>query len=147
MKSLLSAGKIILISSAGITRNRAFLGSILRFLFKIGGLITYIPPLIFWREKLRKNVYDRIGSDYLGAGVLREIFLKIIAEDLTQSAKEITVPVLLIWGEGDAITPLADGELMSKLIFNSVLKAIGGAGHFVHQEKSGEVADLIKDFL
>ena len=79
--------------------------------------------------------------------VLRETFLKLIAEDLTQSAKKITVPVLLIWGEDDAKTPLTDGELLSKLISNCVLKVIGGVGHFVHQEKSGEVADLIKDFL
>lgn len=143
----LLANRIILIGSAGIARKRVFRNSVLKILAKVGGLMTYIPPLVFWREKLRKKMYDLIGGDYLNAGALRETFLKIISEDISLSAKKITVPALLIWGVNDTETPLADGERLSQLIPDSRLEKINQAGHFVHKEKPQEVANLIKKFL
>ena len=143
----LQAQKIILIGSAGIAKNRTFRNSLLKILAKIGGLITYIPPLIFWRKALRKRMYGFIGSDYLNTGKLKETFLKIISEDLSASARKITTPTLLIWGESDTETPLSDGKQLAGLIADSKLKVISGAGHFVHKEKSQEVAKLVQEFL
>ncbi len=139
--------KIILIGSAGIAKSCTFRNSILKVFVKVGGLITYIPPLVFWREELRKKIYGFIGSDYLNAGALKETFLKIISEDLSASAKKITTPTLLIWGESDTETPVSLGKQLSQLIHNSELKVINGAGHFVYREKSQEVAKLIQEFL
>ncbi len=143
----LKSRKMILISSAGIAKNRTFRNLTLVIFAKIGGLITYIPPLVFWREELRSKIYRLIGSDYIDAGVLKATFLKVISEDLSASAKRITTPTLLIWGANDTETPLADGEKLSQLIRESELKLISGAGHFVHQDKPQEVANLIKEFL
>ncbi len=144
---ILQTQKIILICSAGIAKNRTFHNSLLKSLAKIGGLITYVPPLIFWREVLRKRMYDFIGSDYLNTGKLKKTFLKIISEDLSMTAKNVTIPTLLIWGADDTETPLADGKKLSELISGSELKALNKAGHFVHKEKSKEVARLIQEFL
>ena len=146
-EKIFEVNKIIFIGSAGITKKRAVHNLILKILSKIAGLIMYIPPLIFWKEKLRKKVYNLIGSDYLSAGLLKETFLKIIAEDLSENAEKITVPSLLIWGKNDKETPIADAEKFSRLIPNSELKIISGAGHFVHKEKPQEVAKLIQEFL
>ena len=143
----LQAQKIILIGSAGIAKNRTFRNSLLKILAKIGGLITYIPPLIFWRKALRKRMYGFIGSDYLNTGKLKETFLKIISEDLSASAKNITIPTLLIWGVNDTETPLTDGKKLSQLISGSELKVLNETGHFVHREKSQGVAKLIQEFL
>ena len=143
----LQAQKIILIGSAGMTKNRTFHNSFFKLLAKIGGLITYVPPLIFWREGLRKRMYSFIGSDYLNTGELKETFLKIISDDLSASAKNITIPALLIWGVNDTETPLADGKKLSQLIRGSDLKVFNETGHFVHREKSQEVARLIQEFL
>lgn len=141
------AEKIVLIDSGGIAKNRTFRNLTLKLLAKIGGFITYIPPLIFWRQKLRKKMYRFVGSDYLNTGALKGTFLKIISEDLRASAKKITTPTLLIWGESDTETPLSDGKEFAKLISNSKLRAINGAGHFVHREKPQEVVELIEEFL
>lgn len=143
----LQANKIILIGSAGISKNRKFRKLTLKIIAKVGGLVTYIPPLNFWREKIRKKMYSQIGSDYLEAGALKETFLKIIEEDLGLAAKNITKPTLLIWGSNDMETPLTDGEQLVKLIYGSKLKVINKAGHFVHQEKPQEVAGIIQEFL
>jgi pimeloyl-ACP methyl ester carboxylesterase len=139
--------KIILICSAGITKNHTFNNLVFKLLTKIGGLITYIPPLIFWREEIRKKIYNFIGSDYLNTGKLKEIFLKIISEDLSASAKKILTPTLLIWGENDTEILLSDGKQLAGLIPNSKLKVISGAGHFVHKEKPQEIAKLAQEFL
>ncbi|MEK7608247.1 MAG: alpha/beta hydrolase [Patescibacteria group bacterium] len=143
----LHAQKIVLIGSAGITKNRIFLSSLFKILAKVGGLIAYVPPLVFWRKGLRKRMYDFIGSDYLNAGALKKTFLKVISEDLSENAKKITAQTLLIWGGDDTETPLSDGKRLSRLIRNSKLEVISGAGHFVHREKHREVARLIREFL
>ena len=92
-------------------------------------------------------MYGFIGSDYLNTGKLKETFLKIISEDLSASAKNITIPTLLIWGVNDTETPLTDGKKLSQLISGSELKVLNETGHFVHREKSQGVAKLIQEFL
>ena len=80
----------------------------------------------WWIRTLRKTVIalkpvlgqgpidwhtSRYGSkDYLAAGALRAILVKTVNEDLTESARTIACPVLLVWGTDDTETPpwLAD---------------------------------------
>lgn len=139
--------KIILMGAAGIAKSRTLRNFVFKVFAKIGGLVTYIPPLVFWREKLRTQMYRFVGSDYLNAGALKETFLKIISEDISTCAQEITIPTLLIWGAGDTETQLSDGEQLSRLIRHSQLKVVRGAGHFVHREKVRDVATLLQEFL
>jgi pimeloyl-ACP methyl ester carboxylesterase len=50
----------------------------------------------------------RFGSrDYLAAGPLRPILVRVVNEDLTESARKATCPALLIWGSDDTETPPA----------------------------------------
>ncbi len=146
-EKIFEVNKIILMSSAGIAKSHTFRNLVLKILAKIAGLIMYIPLLVFWREKLRKKIYNLIGSGYLNTGPLKETFLKIIAEDLSENAKNITIPTLLIWGISDAETPITDGKKLSQLIRDAELKVINEAGHFVHQEQPQKVAKLIQKFL
>lgn len=139
--------KAVLISSAGIAKNRTLRNLAVNIVAKIGRLVTYIPPLFFWRNKIRKKMYGYIGGDYLSAGKLKETFLNIIAEDLSVSATQVTVSTILIWGANDTDTPLCDGKKLAALIPNSELKVISDSGHFVHKEKPDIVAKLLKDFL
>jgi pimeloyl-ACP methyl ester carboxylesterase len=49
---------------------------------------------------------QRFGSkDYLAAGELRDIFVRVVNEDLTGSARAVQSPVLLLWGSDDTETP------------------------------------------
>jgi pimeloyl-ACP methyl ester carboxylesterase len=143
----LQPNKIVLINSAGIAKNKTLRNYILKVGAKIIGWTTYVPPLVFWREQLRKKIYKFLGSDYLNAGAMQETFLKIIGEDLSASAPKIVTPTLLIWGENDTETPLSEGQRLTKLIPDSKLQIIKEAGHFVHQEKTQKVAELIQKFL
>lgn len=139
--------KLILVGSAGISKRITFRNIFFTTVAKIFGIVTYIPPLYFYRDKIRKKLYAMIGSDYLESGVLRDTYLKVISEDLKEDASHISLPTQLIWGENDTETPLADGRQFSLLINGSSLSVVAGAGHMVHQEKAEEVARIIKDFV
>jgi pimeloyl-ACP methyl ester carboxylesterase len=143
----LSTDKLILISSAGIARKFSFRNLAINLLTKILALITYIPPLIFWRDRIKVKAYKIIGSDYLNAGKLKQTFLQVIKEDLRKYASQITQQTLLIWGENDIETPVLYGQIFSELIPNSHLEIIASGGHFVHKEKPVEVSVLIKKFI
>ena len=48
----------------------------------------------------------RFGSkDYLAAGAMRSILVKTVSEDLTESARSVACPTLLMWGTDDAEAP------------------------------------------
>lgn len=144
----LKVEKIILIGSAGVANRKTFRNYFFKFLAKLGKIFTLIPPFLFWRDFLRKKIYKMIGSrDYVKAGALRKTFVRVINEDLSLSAKKISYPTLLIWGKNDTETPVYQGEKLSNLIQNARLEILPDSGHFVHQEKPIEVADLIKKFL
>lgn len=66
------------------------------------------------------------------------------AVDLAPRLAELTVPLQVIWGEGDRIIPAAhvDGVPASVCVH-----LIAGAGHMVHMEKAQEVNELIEVFL
>jgi pimeloyl-ACP methyl ester carboxylesterase len=144
---ILHPEKLILIASAGIAKTKTPRNKILRVIAKISKTITRIPPLSLWRHGIRKRLYARIGSDYFASGSMRDVFLKVIAEDLLADAEHIRVPTFLIWGRDDRSTPLSDGERIHDAIVRSELKIIDGGGHFVHHEKPEEIAQLIKNFI
>lgn len=138
---------LVLMGSPGGGRRRAVRNTFFKISAKICGWVLRIPPLVFGREGLRRRVYRALGSDYVSSGARQKIFLNIIAEDISESAKHITTPTLLVWGEQDTETPIGDGERLARLIPGAVLQKISGAGHFAHQENPKEVARLMREFL
>lgn len=143
----IKAEKAVLIGSAGVSKTNTAKNFLFLLTAKIGKILTLFPPLIFWRQKIKQKFYNQIGSDYLDAGTLRNIFLNIVREDLTAAAKKITIPTLLIWGDCDTQTPINDGKKLNHLINNSQLKIINNIGHFPHRENPEKIADLIKNFI
>ena len=139
--------KVVLIASAGIAKRKTLRSAVILFVAKTGKAITAIPPFSLAREGLRKKLYRGIGSDYGDAGILKKTFLNIVREDLSESARGIAVPTLLVWGSQDTETPLTDGKRLSHLIPNSKLEVVPGTGHFVHREKPQEVVRVIQKFL
>jgi pimeloyl-ACP methyl ester carboxylesterase len=78
---------------------------------------------------------------------MRTIFLHTIAEDLQADAANIKQPCLLIWGENDDATPVADGRILHSAIRDSQFVVVSRAGHFVYTDKPDEVTKIIEDFL
>jgi pimeloyl-ACP methyl ester carboxylesterase len=59
----------------------------------------------------------------------------------------IDVPVLVLVGEEDRLTPPADAEAMAAALPNARLTRIAGAGHLVPLERPDEVAGALLPFL
>jgi len=95
----------------------------------------------FYRYILRK-------TDYLEAqGALKETIKNVLAEDLTPLLDKISVSTLIIWGEKDRITPLADAWLMAEKIKNSRLEILKNISHTPHLEDPEFLAQTIKKFV
>ncbi|GGE32288.1 putative hydrolase YugF [Pullulanibacillus camelliae] len=65
----------------------------------------------------------------------------------TARVREITQPVLLIWGEQDSIVPLAVGKRFAKELSAADLQVLKQTGHLLPEEKPKETALLIKAFI
>lgn len=144
---VLKPKKLVLIAAAGLAKRRTVKNHILGGIAKVGRALTSMPPFSLWQNTLRRKLYGAIGSDYFSAGSLKEIFKKVVNEDLGTFAATISIPTLLIWGRNDTTTPLAQAERIHDLIEHSQLDIVMDAGHFVHREKPAEVATFINDFM
>ena len=60
---------------------------------------------------------------------------------------QLRMPVLIVWGEVDHITPLSQGEEMHQFIPQSELDVIGGCGHLAPRECAGKVAPFVINFV
>jgi len=63
--------------------------------------------------------------------------------DLSEEIKTIRAPALLLWGDSDPISPVAVGERLGRLLRQSELHVIAGAGHDLAQTHVPVVAPLI----
>jgi pimeloyl-ACP methyl ester carboxylesterase len=59
----------------------------------------------------------------------------------------LRMPVLIVWGELDHITPLSQGDKIHQLIPQSELDVIGGCGHLAPNACADEVAPFVINFL
>jgi len=60
---------------------------------------------------------------------------------------KISQPMLIVWGEQDALIPLSAGETIHKSVSQSVLNVIEGCGHMAPAECSRPVIESTVDFL
>lgn len=67
--------------------------------------------------------------------------------DSLADLKAINVPTLVVIGEEDVLSTVADGELMRQNIAGSQLKVIPKAGHYAPWEQPGAVGPVLRKFL
>lgn len=141
--------KIILLGSAGIIHKKTLSQKIRIYLFKLCKKILQIKFI----NKHFPNLLDKLRSlfgsdDYKNANpILRQSLVKLVNQDLKYLLPEIKVPTLLIWGEKDVATPLADAKIMEKLIPDVGLINIKGGSHYVFLEQPFYINKIIYTFL
>jgi len=110
-------------------------------LARIANIFSFLPFFSY----LRKGFYRFfLKSDYPSTqGIMRQSYLKIIKQDLSDILEKIPIPAIIIWGDKDNITPLRQGQLLKEKIKNSQLEIISGVGHNLHLEAPEELAETI----
>ncbi len=67
--------------------------------------------------------------------------------DSVGDMKSINVPTLIVIGEEDVLSTVADGELMRQNVAGSRLKVIPKAGHYAPWEQAEAVGTVLRQFL
>lgn len=141
--------KVVLVDAAGIKPKRSLKYYLKVYSFKAGKRFW---ELVLGKEKARERIdamrARRGSSDYAGASpMMRRILSKVVNEDLTDRLSMISAPTLLIWGENDTATPMADARKMSKLIPDAGLVSFPGCGHYSFLDNSIQFRAVLSSFL
>ncbi len=101
---------------------------------KVGKLIFKLPFIEKFDVLAKKILYKTAdSSDYSDtSGVKREIFKKIIRQDLTEYLSKISVPTLLVQGDFDKYVPAKNSRKAAELIPNAKLEIVRFGRHGLH---------------
>lgn len=140
---------IIFVDSAGIKPKRSLLYYFKVYSFKLAKKTIYIFNNKEKAEKIIGELRKNAGSsDYKSASeTMKKVFVNVVNEDLKEYLPKIKVPSLLIWGDKDLDTPLQDAKVFEKLIPNSGLVVLEGAGHYSYLDKLGDFLVIVSKFM
>ena len=138
--------RLVLVDSAGVPPARTVRRVLKRGASRFGNAVG--RRLGRPGQALRRRIVARIAStDYINAGPLRDTFLAIVKEDLRPALPRIKAPTLLVWGESDDDTTLADAHTMEKLIPGARLLVLKNSGHFSYLDQYGRFRLAVIPFL
>jgi pimeloyl-ACP methyl ester carboxylesterase len=67
--------------------------------------------------------------------------------DFTSRLTELRMPVLLVWGGADAVSPPSAGRRLQELLPRAELHVIEGGDHAFAHDRAADVAPIIRRFL
>ncbi len=145
--------KIILVDAAGIKPKRK-----IKYYFKVYGykILKYFTAIyckIFNKDfenlifKLRQKLKIKGSVDYENSKELKNIFVKVVNQDLSNEAKNIKKPTLIVWGENDKETPLYMAKKLNKYIKDSGIVLLENAGHYSFLEQFNKFISAVNYFL
>lgn len=140
---------LILVDAAGIKPRRSLNYYRKVYAFKAIKRLMY---LVYGREDAERRLDSRRAkagsSDYASAStMMRRILSRLVNEDLTDRLPLITAPTLLIWGENDTATPMADARKMERMIPGAGLVSFPGCGHYSFLDNPVQFAAVLRSFL
>lgn len=106
---------------------------------------TFFDPKTATKE-LVDEVFDIVNSREKAIRILY-IARSAIRHNLREQLGKISVPVKLIWGREDRITPLFAAEEFEKLLPNASLNIIEQCGHAAMMEQPSQFNVILNDFL
>ena len=100
-------------------------------------------------ERLEQNRQRYGSADYRAAsGVLRDIFVTLVAEDYRAAVAQVRCPVELVWGEDDREVPLVvASKIQAGLPGGAHLVVCEGAGHMTPLTVPGELRAAVERLL
>lgn len=142
-------GKLILVDAAGVRPRFSLIKWLKIRFFKIQKVLC---PIFMGKKRgqafIEKRRAKAGSSDYANATPrMRAILSRVVNEDLKHVMPAIKAPTLLIWGENDTATPLADAKVMERLIPGAGLVSFPGCGHYSFLDNPVQFAAVLRSFL
>lgn len=125
---------------AGMTRSLGFADSGFRRGVKFPGSIDAQTI----EEYLRPHRLSVSSRDHL-----RRLLLTLDNRETRRAAHKLNkldLPAMVVWGADDAFLPVTWGRRLAADIRGAVLHVLNNCGHFVPEERAGELAGLIDTF-
>ena len=153
---MISEGKLdfkvrraILIGSAGIVHKKTAKQKMKLSIVKFGKKVLSFSIIKKIFPNALENLKKKMGSvDYRNATpVMRNTLVKLVNEDLKDCLPKVNVPTLLLWGENDTETPLADAKIMEKAIPDAGLVTCKNCSHYVFLERPAQINNIINNFI
>lgn len=141
--------KIVLIDSAGVLPKKTFAQKMKVKRYKVLKKFLNMKVIHGMFPELIDDWKSRQGSeDYRNATpMMRQCLVKAVNEDLTDLLPGIRQETLLIWGDLDTATPIADAKLMEQKIPNAGLAVIQGTGHFCFAEQPVIFRNIMRSYF
>ena len=93
---------------------------------------------------LKRDGYDAAISQWLPELLSPE---RVAASELPSSYRALKIPIIVIWGERDTITPLAQGQYLKRITPGASLTVLPGVGHIPQIETTSTFNELLVDQL
>ncbi len=134
--------KTLFLISAAIVRESTTTKKLSYYLAKVVKVFSFLPYYDLFRRGIYKYVIRK--SDYPHMkGVMRQTYLKVVSEDLSFRLVFIKIPTIIIWGDKDDSTPLADAEFIKSKIPDAKLFILPGKKHSLQIEAPELLAQKI----
>lgn len=127
--------KLMLVDSAGMKPKRKISYYINILLYKMLKMFGYLS------KKSGSNDYCKLSDN------MKSTFISVVNTNLEEYCPQIKAETAIVFGENDVETPIYMAKRLRKLIKNSKLYLIEGAGHFVFIDRSIAFIDILKNFL
>ena len=109
-----------------------------------------VQPAFGDQAALNAAMLDRYYDMLLAPGVRQAVIDRlpqVILHDPVNLLPKITVPVLLVWGEKDAMIPFSNSADYMKLLPHAKLAAFPGIGHVPQEEAPALTLGAVRAFL
>jgi pimeloyl-ACP methyl ester carboxylesterase len=111
---------------------------------KLDALLMPNPPMVpgFVARDVLRVTRERSWA------IQRAMASMLTGQDVTDALlPALQMPVLIVWGDLDHITPLAQGQTMVKLIPHAELDVFSGCGHLAPVQCTNEIAPKVLGFV
>lgn len=142
-------GALVLVGASAIRPRRLIKRVVFGATAKAGKVLLSLPLLNKYYASARRLFLKSIRAhDAIDvSGLKREIFKKVMRQDLSQLLPKITIPTLVIWGSSDSMTPLRQGKKIAKLILGAKLVIVKGGRHGLHLTHAKAIIGEVYDFV
>ena len=110
-------------------------------------ILKYLKTLPFldsFGEYMKKYIGSR---DYKAASpTMRKVLVNTVNEDLSNYAKQIEEPTLLIWGDRDTEAPVEEAKELEKIMIDAALIILPGS-HYAYIENLQQVVNILNNFF
>lgn len=154
--------KMVLIDAAGYPIDKPLVIKLAQLpLAVLGAKLTFGPWYI--RHNLKEVMYDadKVTEEQVAAYYKRMCTKNALAAQIKvarsihfsdsnpimSAAKDNPTPTLIIWGADDQWIPLPSGYRFRQDMADAILSILPQCGHVPQEEKPGETAQLILDFI